>query len=94
MATLVQMSMKGATTAHYDQVNEAAGISNDNLPAGLISHAAWAEGDTIHVTDLWESQQQFEQFFGPVVPALEKIVGKPLTTPPTFTEVYNYFPKK
>jgi len=94
MAVLVQMSVPGATTTQYEQLNDKAGISDDKLPNGLICHAAWVDGSTLHIQDVWESQGNFETFFGPLVPLMEDVMGGPVTTMPTFTELHNCYPKK
>jgi hypothetical protein len=70
------------------------GISNGNLPDGLISHTAAPGAGGMQIVDVWESMDKFESFMqGMLMPAMEK-VGVPVPDnpqPPEQYEVHNRF---
>jgi|SRR3954462_4764785 hypothetical protein len=79
MATVMVMHWPGLTTKDYDSVRNEVKWET-NTPAGGKYHVAWAAGDGIHVVDVWESGQRFEQFLqGRLMPAVQKlkIPGQP-----------------
>jgi hypothetical protein len=80
MPVMMLMEWKGVTPAQYDQVRERVGWERDPAPGGLF-HAAGFEGDTLLVTDLWESPEQFQRFteerLMPGVKALD-VPGQPV----------------
>ena len=61
MAALMQMHWKGVTREQYDAVCER--IDFDAAGArGLIAHVAAVGDDGLHVTDVWDSPEQFQRF--------------------------------
>jgi hypothetical protein len=61
MATLMVMEWPGVTVEQYSQV--MAILDLDTTPArGAILHIAGMDGSTLHVVDVWESAEAFEQF--------------------------------
>ena len=69
MAVLMLMDIE-ATLDEYDRVNEIVDPAT-NPPPGLILHVGSQHGNVIRVADVWESEQQFndfrEQRLGPAV---------------------------
>jgi hypothetical protein len=59
----VVMSMRwtGVTPEQYE---EARGIVNweGDVPDGAVLHVAYFDSDGIRVTDVWESEEQFNRF--------------------------------
>ncbi|MBD0839470.1 hypothetical protein ICC28_12240 [Streptomyces sp. TRM68416] len=79
---VMSMHWSGVTPEQYDAVRDAAGWEETPAPGGQI-HVAWFDGQGLHVTDVWESEQAFETFFTErLAAALEKagITGTPETT--------------
>src|SRR5207249_3873176 len=54
MAILI-MGEIPANSDQYDQISRQMGISDDNLPEGLISHVAGPTDGGMEVVDVWES---------------------------------------
>jgi hypothetical protein len=81
MATVMSMRWDGVTPAQYDAVRAALRWDEDP-PAGLQMHAAWFDGDALHVMDLWESEQHWDTFLaerlGPAV-GQAGMTGRPET---------------
>ena len=63
MAVLALMEIPEATLDRYDRLNEAMGIGGDgDAPDGLIQHVAGADGDTLVICDVWESEDAGRRF--------------------------------
>ena len=61
MPALMQMRWKGVTREQYEAVCER--IDFDAAGGrGLIAHVAAVDDDGLHVTDVWDSPEQFQQF--------------------------------
>jgi hypothetical protein len=78
-----------------EAVSSAMGVQNDP-PDGLIVHVMTATADGVHVVDIWESQDQFQQFSDArLVPTMQKVLGErgvALDGPPpepTFDEAFD-----
>jgi hypothetical protein len=73
MAVGLSIRFSDATAEQYDAVNAEMGVEND-LPDGLIFHAAGPIKDGWGVLDFWESRAQFDSFLesriGPAIAAL------------------------
>jgi len=67
---VIQFSIKKMNKAQYDQVItdlEAAGFGN--VP-GRLYHVAAPHGEGWHVTDVWESEEAFNNFAETMIPIL------------------------
>ena len=62
MAVALQIEWEGFTPKHYDDLKTDLDWDN-NPPDGAIFHAAWFEGNTLRVFDVWESPGDFHRFF-------------------------------
>ena len=73
MPTLITTSIKGQTPAGYDQVSVFLGPALKQAP-GFIVHIAYGTDDGIwHVTEIWNSKKEADEFFSKmVVPNLPK----------------------
>ncbi|MEV8411223.1 hypothetical protein AB0R12_37310 [Streptomyces niveus] len=82
MAVVVSLRWPGATPEQYEAVRTAMRWE-EHAPEGAVLHVAWFEGGALHVTDVWNSQADFERFFTDQLgSALEEagIPGKPETS--------------
>ena len=94
MAIAMFAKIPGGTAEMYDALNEAIGVTPDNLPDGLISHYTGPLGeDKWIVFDVWESQEDFERFAETQLkPAMEKVAGADAPPmEPRFVPLYNEF---
>jgi hypothetical protein len=65
-----------ATVEQYDEVN-AKIDPEGNPPHGLILHAGSVTDSGIHVVDVWESEQQFNDFReSRLGPAVGEVMGE------------------
>ncbi|MFF2046086.1 hypothetical protein ACFVVX_37255 [Kitasatospora sp. NPDC058170] len=79
MAVVMSMRWPGVTPEQYDAVRDA--VDWEEIPsAGGQVHVAWFDDQSLHVTDVWESQQAFEAFLAQrLTPAVQNagIAGAP-----------------
>jgi hypothetical protein len=62
MAIGAVFNAPGVSQAQYQQVRREV-IPGDVLPAGMLSHLAGPTQDGWMVVEVWESQQQLDNFF-------------------------------
>ena len=92
MAVAVQMDFEGATLEQYDQICGKMGLAPKGPgPKGAISHFATMTESGLRVVDVWESQEQFEQFAQENIGPYSQEVGLPNPPSLQFFEVHNYF---
>ena len=61
MATVMLMHWPEVTKEQYEQARKEVRWETD-LPAGAKFHTAWFGDDGLHVFDLWDSAQDFQNF--------------------------------
>ena len=84
MAFAVIFTPKPMNAKQYDEVLrrlEKAGAGN---PPGRSYHFCYGEGDSLGVTDVWESLEQFQKFGETLMPILAELgvnPGEPVIRP-------------
>jgi hypothetical protein len=67
------MHWPDVTKEQYEQVRNDVRWETD-VPAGAKFHTAWFGDDGLHVLDLWDSPQDFQNFVGSrLTPATQRI---------------------
>jgi hypothetical protein len=61
MATVMLMEWPGVIVDEYNRVMKELDL-DAKTPAGGVFHVAGFTGNTLHVLDVWDSQQAFEKF--------------------------------
>jgi hypothetical protein len=94
MAILMIMDLEGMTTEQYEAVNEAMGLHENNLPQGLISHAAGpTEEGGLLIVDVWDNEEDLGRFVQEQVgPAMQQ-AGVESQAQPRVHEVHNHIPQ-
>jgi hypothetical protein len=73
MATIMLMHWREATPDQYDEARQKVRWDQDT-PAGAKLHLSGFADDGLHVTDVWESEQAFNNFFQQrLAPAVQQI---------------------
>jgi hypothetical protein len=70
MSVVVRHQPKGLTREKYDQVSEAMGGEGAWPPDGLDMHVLFGTDGDLKVSEIWDSEQQFRDFFGRLKAAL------------------------
>ena len=80
---MMLMRWAGVTPEQYDEARERVGWEWNPAPGGIFHVAAFAD-DGMHVTDVWESAEDFQRFVGPigVLVRRETLVGPVVLRPP------------
>jgi hypothetical protein len=91
MAVAVVIEFKGATLEQYDLVIEKMGFTPGGRggPGGMF-HWVTKTDDGIRVTDVWQSQAQFQKFAADQIGPYTQEVGFPNPPEITFHEVHNH----
>lgn len=91
MAVAVQLDFTGATLEQYDEVIKRMGFRPRGPGAtGSLFHWITKTAAGIRVTDVWESQEQFEKFSEDTIGPVTQEVGVPGPPNVQFFEVHNY----
>ncbi len=91
MTVAVTMEFEGATLDQYDEVIEKMGlVPGGPSPVGALFHWAAPTPTGLVVTDVWETQEQFDAFASSQIGPITMAVGVP--NPPKITtyEVHSY----
>src|SRR5881275_3588384 len=75
------------TTEQYDETVRRLEKSGDWLPEGLEFHVAFEAGGKFRVSEIWDSQAQFDAFGKRLMPILEDVGIDPGA--PEMLEIHN-----
>jgi hypothetical protein len=76
------------TPEKYDETLPKIEASGQFPPDGLDYHVAFTAGGAFRVSEIWDSQQQFEAFGQRLMPILAES-GVELAGPPEIIEIHN-----
>ena len=89
MSILVRFTSAPSMTAHkYDETLPRIEASGEWPPDGLEYHVAFTSGDSFRVSEIWDSQEQFEAFGQRLMPILTES-GVELAGPPEVVAIHN-----
>lgn len=89
MSILVRFtSAPGMTAEKYDATMPRIETAGEFPPDGLDYHVAFTAGGTFRVSEIWDSQEQFEAFGQRLMPILAE-AGVELAGPPEVIEIHN-----
>ena len=73
MAIVMQMHWPEVTKSQYESLRNLVRWETE-VPKGARYHVAWFGKDGFHVTDIWESQQEFNAFVETrLMPGVQKL---------------------
>ena len=84
---LVRFTPASVTTEQYDETMQRLEKSGDWLPDGLEFHVAFESGGKFRVSEIWDSQAQFDAFGKRLMPILEDVGIDPGA--PEMLEIHN-----
>jgi hypothetical protein len=89
MSILVRFTGAPSLTAEkYDETLRAIEASGPFPPDGLELHAAFTSDGSFRVSEIWDSNEQFEKFGERLMPILSEN-GVELAGPPEIIEIHN-----
>ena len=87
MSVLVRFAPSNVTTEQYDESIRRLQDSGDFPPDGMEYHVCFLSDDSVRVSEIWDSMEQFQAFGERLMPILADL-GIDAGRPETF-EVYN-----
>ncbi len=87
MSMLVRWTPSALTAEQYDEAVGKLEAQGDWPPDGLDYHVCFSVGGALHVSEIWESQEQFEAFGSRMMPVLDQVGIDP--GEPTLIEIHN-----
>ena len=84
---LVRFTPSTLTTDQYDETIRRLEKSGDWLPEGLESHVAFKSNGNLRVSEIWNSQEQFDAFGERLMPVLKDVGIDP--GQPEVLEIHN-----
>src|SRR5262245_9181630 len=94
MPVAVQLDFEAATLDQYDEILAKMGLEPQGKgPAGMPFPRQSQAGKGLHITDLWETREQFDKWAQEKIGPLSAEAG--ITNQPaiTFHDVHNYLTK-
>ncbi|MFI8892392.1 hypothetical protein [Streptomyces paradoxus] len=79
MAVVLTLRWAGVTPDQYDAMLDTVGWE-ERVPDGLVLHVAFFEPGVMHVTDVWNAEEDFQRFFAErLAPAVQQVglAGQP-----------------
>jgi hypothetical protein len=87
MAFVFRFTPKGFTAAKYDEVIRRLKEAGAGVPVGRLYHISFGDNENLHISDIWDSTENFEKF-GPIVfPIMQELGVDP--GEPQIIEVHN-----
>lgn len=87
MSTLVRFSPASLTAQQYDESVRRIQEIGDWPPDGLDYHVCFGSDGNLRVSEIWDSQEQFEAFGERLMPVLSEVGIEPGT--PEVLEIHN-----
>ena len=77
MGVVIRYNPVSLTAAKYDEgvqhINSGLGLSEAELPEGCEVHVCFGTDGDLHVSEIWESREQWEAFGEKLMPLLQEV---------------------
>jgi hypothetical protein len=70
MSVLARFTPRSLTVQKYEEANRRLEESGDWPPEGMEYHVLFGPDDNLRVSEIWDSQEQFEAFGERLMPVL------------------------
>ncbi len=80
MSFVLTFTPSGMTSAKYDEVIKKLDAAGAGAPKGRSYHVCYGDPNGVHVTDIWDSMENFQAFGETLLPILQSLdvnSGKP-----------------
>ena len=88
MSIVVRFPMSNVTKQQYDTVHAALDEAGEWPADGCLLHVAFGDGQDVHVSEIWESQEKLQAFGATLQPRLAA-AGIDLSGEPEIFEALN-----
>lgn len=87
MSFVLTFKPAGMTAARYDECINKLNAAGAGAPKGRSYHVSYGDATGVHVTDIWDSMEDFQAFGETLVPILQSLGIDP--GQPEIVEVHN-----
>jgi hypothetical protein len=87
MAFVIRFAPHAMSAAKYDEVIKRLKAAGAGMPAGRLFHVCFGDKESLRVSDIWDSIENFEKFGQTLVPILQAVGVD--TGQPDIIEVHN-----
>ncbi len=87
MAFVLRFKPNGMTTEKYDEIIRRLDAAGAGAPAGRLYHVCFGDKSNLHVSDIWDSMENFQSFGMTLMPILQDVGVNP--GPPDVIAVHN-----
>ena len=87
MSFVLTFNPAGMTAAKYDECIKKLNAAGAGAPKGRSYHVCYGDPNGVHVTDIWDSMEDFQAFGQTLVPILQSLGVDP--GQPVVQEVHN-----
>ena len=88
MAFVMRIAGQGFTGDKYDELVRRLDAIGEGAPAGRLFHVCFGDRENLRVSDIWDTRENFDRFFG-VVGKIMQDLEVPSTGEPEFFDVHN-----
>ena len=71
MSFVLKFTPSGFTAAQYDEVLKKLNDAGAGAPKGRSYHVCYGDPNGVHVTDIWDSMENFQAFGETLVPIMQ-----------------------
>jgi hypothetical protein len=90
MAFVVRFTPPSLSSQQYDEVIKRLAAAGEGSPKGRLFAVAFGPADALHVSDIWDTRENFDRFGQMLMPLLQELGIDPGT--PQFIEAHNIIP--
>lgn len=87
MSFVLTFAPSGMTAAKYDECIEKLNAAGAGSPKGRSYHVCYGDANSVQVTDIWDSMEDFQAFGNTLMPILQSLGVDP--GQPTPIQVHN-----
>ena len=87
MSLVLRFTPSGFTAAKYDEVVKQLDAAGAGAPKGRSYHVCYGDPNSVQVTDVWDSMEEFQDFGKTLVPIMQSLGADP--GQPEIQEVHN-----
>jgi len=87
MAFVLTFNPSGFNMAKYDETIKQLNAAGAGAPKGRSYHVCYGDPDHVHVTDVWDSMEDFQAFGQTLLPIMHSLGVDP--GEPNILEVHN-----
>ena len=87
MSFVLNFAPSGFTVAKYDETIKKLNAAGAGSPKGRSYHVCYGDPNGVHVTDIWDSMEDFQAFGKTLVPIMDSLGVDP--GQPDVKEVHN-----